>query len=145
MAEHRSKASCNACHGILDPIGFSLENYDAVGRWRSIEMFAGTPIDASGNLADGTKLNGPEDLRAALLRNPEQFVQTFTEKLMTYGLGRRLEYYDMPAVRKIVRTAAADNYRFSALVKGIIASDAFRLKKIIDDKPAATVQTAELK
>jgi mono/diheme cytochrome c family protein len=146
MAEHRSKASCNACHGIMDPIGFSLENFDGVGRWRTVEMFAGTPIDPSGNLPDGTKLAGPEDLRAALLRNPEQFVQTLTEKLMTYGLGRRLEYYDMPAVRKIVRSAAANDYRFSSLVLGIVSSDAFRLKKVTDgDKPAAPVQTAALR
>ena len=156
MAEHRSKASCNMCHGILDPIGFSLENFDAVGRWRTVEMFAGTPIDASGSLPDGTKLNGPADLRAALLRNPEQFVQTFTEKLMTYALGRRLEYYDMPVVRKIVRTSAADDYRFSSIVMGIVSSDPFRLKKISGgertalpvqtaSRPGASVQTAALK
>ena len=145
MAEHRNKASCNTCHGIMDPIGFSLENFDAIGRWRTVEMFAGTPIDPSGNLPDGTKLGGPEDLRAALLRTPEQFVQTFTEKLMTYGLGRRLEFYDMPTVRKIVHSAAADNYRFSSLVMGIVSSDAFRLKKVTDDKPAEPVQTAQFK
>jgi len=145
LAEHRDKASCNACHGIMDPIGFSLENFDAVGRWRTVEMFAGTPIDPTGNLPDGTKLASPNDLRAALLRNPEQFVQTFTEKLMTYGLGRRLEYYDMPTVRKIVRSAAPGNYRFSSLVMGIVSSDAFRLKKVIDDKPTQPIQTAELK
>ena len=144
MADHRNKASCNTCHGIMDPIGFSLENFDAVGRWRTVEMFAGTPIDPSGSLPDGTKLNGPTDLRTALLRNPEQFVQTFTEKLMTYALGRRLEYYDMPTVRKIVRTAAADHYRFSSLVMGIVSSDPFRLKKVTDDKPPA-IQTAALK
>jgi len=146
LAEHRNKASCNMCHGIMDPIGFSLENFDAVGRWRTVEMFAGTAIDPTGNLPDGTKLAGPEDLRSALLRNPEQFVQTFTEKLMTYGLGRRLEYYDMPTVRKIVHSAAGSNYRFSSLVMGIVSSDPFRLKKVTDgDKPAVPVQTAELK
>jgi hypothetical protein len=146
MAEHRSKASCNQCHGIMDPIGFSLENFDAVGRWRTVEMFAGTAIDPTGSLPDGTKLAGPGDLRAALLRNPEQFVQTLTEKLMTYGLGRRLEYYDMPTVRRILHTAAAEKYRFSSLVMGIVSSDAFRLKKVTDgDKPAVPVQTAALK
>ncbi len=146
LAEHRNKASCNACHGIMDPIGFSLENFDAVGRWRTVEMFAGTAIDPTGSLPDGTKLAGPADLRAALLRNPEQFVQTFTEKLMTYGLGRRLEYYDMPTVRKIVHSASANNYRFSSLVMGIVSSDAFRLKKVTDgDKPTEPLQTAELK
>lgn len=145
MAEHRNKASCNMCHGIMDPIGFSLENFDAIGRWRTVEMFAGTPIDASGNLPDGTKLDGPTDLRTALLRNPEQFVQTFTEKLMTYALGRRLEYYDMPTVRKIVHSAAADHYRFSSLVMGIVSSDPFRLKKVTVDKTSVPVQTAALK
>lgn len=145
MAEHRSKASCNACHGIMDPIGFSLENFDAVGRWRTLEMFAGTPIDPTGSLPDGTNLAGPSDLRTALLRNPEQFVQTFTEKLMTYALGRRLEYYDMPTVRKIVHSASADHYRFSSIALAIISSDPFRLKKVTDDKPAPAVQTAQLK
>lgn len=138
LAEHRSKPSCNACHGIMDPIGFSLENFDAVGRWRNIEMFAGTPIDASGNLADGTPLRGPADLQAALLRNPEQFVQTLTEKLMTYALGRTLEYYDMPAVRAIVKAAATDHYRFSSIVMGIVTSDAFQMKKV--SEPVITAQ-----
>jgi mono/diheme cytochrome c family protein len=143
LAEHRSQSSCNACHGILDPIGFSLENFDAVGRWRNVELFAGTPIDATGTLPDGTKLAGPDDLRAALLRNPEQFVQTLTEKLMTYALGRDLEYYDMPTVRKIVHSSAADNYRFSSLVLGIVESDAFRLKKVDqNDAPPGLVETA---
>jgi hypothetical protein len=143
MAEHRNQASCNQCHGIMDPIGFSLENFDAVGRWRTVEMFAGTAIDPTGSLPDGTKLAGPGDLRAALLRNPEQFVQTLTEKLMTFGLGRRLEYYDLPTVRKIVHSAAADKYRFSSIVMGIVSSDAFRLKRVTDsDKPAVPVQTA---
>ena len=130
LAEHRTKASCNACHGIMDPLGFALENFDAVGRWRNVEMFAGTPIDGTGKLSDGTPLTGPNDLREALMRNPEQFVQTFTEKLMMYALGRKLEYYDMPAVRAIVRSAAANHYRFSSLVMGIVSSDAFQLKKV---------------
>ncbi|HLK48556.1 MAG TPA: DUF1592 domain-containing protein [Bryobacteraceae bacterium] len=146
MAEHRNQTTCNACHGIMDPLGFALENLDAVGRWRNIEMFAGTPIDATGNLPDGTKLAGPDDLRGALMRKPEQFAQTFTEKLMTYALGRRLEYYDMPTVRKIVRNAAADNYRFSSLVMGIVASDPFQFKKVTDgEKPPQPVQTASRK
>ena len=139
LAEHRTKASCNACHGIMDPLGFALENFDAVGRWRDIEMFAGTPIDATGKLADGTPLAGPNDLREALMRNPEQFVQTFTEKLMMYALGRKLEYYDMSAVRAIVRSAAADHYRFSSLVMGIASSDAFQLKRV----SAEPVKTAK--
>jgi len=139
LAEHRTKTTCNACHGIMDPLGFALENFDAVGRWRNVEMFAGTPIDATGKLTDGTPLAGPNDLREALLRNPEQFVQTFTEKLMMYALGRKLEYYDMPAVRAIVRSAAGDHYRFSSLVMGIVSSDAFQLKKVT----AEPVKTAK--
>jgi len=145
LAEHRSKPSCNACHGIMDPIGFALENFDAIGRWRTIEAFAGTPVDASGKLADGTPLSGPDDLRAALMRKPEQFVQTLTEKLMTYALGRTLEYTDMPAVRAIVHSAAADNYRFSSIVMGIVKSDAFQMKCVTDSvsestKPAAPIR-----
>lgn len=135
MAEHRASPTCNACHGVLDPLGFSLENFDAVGRWRTIEAFAGTPVDASGKMADGTALNGPDDLRKALMRRPDDFVQTLTEKLMTYALGRKLEYYDMPTVRGIVHAAAANDYRFSSIVTGIVNSDAFQLKKISEGKP----------
>jgi mono/diheme cytochrome c family protein len=130
MQLHRSKPSCNACHGVMDPLGFALENFDAVGSWRSKDIDAGTPIDAAGQLVDGTPVSGPVDLRKALMKHPEQFVQTLTEKLMTYGLGRGLEYYDMPAVRKIVRDAARDDYRFSSIVKGIVNSQPFRMKRV---------------
>jgi hypothetical protein len=121
----------------MDPLGFALENFDAVGTWRKIEMFAGTAIDPSGELPDGTRLAGPDDLRHALLRKPEQFVQTLTQKLMMYALGRKLEYHDMPAVRAIVRDAARDNYRFSSIVMGIVRSAPFNLEQIPDDEPAA--------
>jgi hypothetical protein len=130
MQLHRSKPSCNACHGVMDPLGFALENFDAVGSWRAKDIDAGTPIDAAGQLVDGTPVSGPVDLRKALMKHPEQFVQTLTEKLMTYGLGRGLEYYDMPAVRKIVRDAARDDYRFSSIVKGIVNSQPFRMKRV---------------
>jgi hypothetical protein len=96
-------------------------------------VFAGTPIDPSGKLVDGTAVRGPVDVRKAILRRPEQFVQTMTEKLLTYALGRTVEYYDMPAVRKIVREAAATNYRFSSIVKGIVASEPFQMRKVPDD------------
>ena len=129
MAEHRRSPSCGGCHGIMDPLGFALENFDAVGQYRTRDRFAGTPIDASGELPDGTPLNGPDDLRKALLRRPDQFVQTLTEKLMTYALGRSLEYTDMPAVRAIVRGSAADNYRFESLVLGIVTSAAFQTER----------------
>jgi hypothetical protein len=125
LESHRSQPRCNACHGILDPLGFALENFDAVGAWRSTETFAGTRVDASGELPDGTRLNGPNDLRKALLRRPDQFVQTLTQKLFAYASGRTMEYEDMPAIRAIVRDAAKDQYRFSTIVMGIVRSDAF--------------------
>jgi hypothetical protein len=130
MEKHRANPSCNACHGVMDPLGFSLENFDAIGAWRSKDVSAGTGIDASGKLVDGTNVNGPNDLRQALLKHPEQFAQTVTEKLMTYALGRTLEYYDMPAIRKIVRDAAKDNYRFSSIVLGIAKSAPFQMRRV---------------
>jgi hypothetical protein len=129
MVQHRSKATCNACHGIMDPLGFSLENFDAIGEWRTQDRFAGTPIDATSQLIDGTSVASPMDLRKALMKHPAQFAQTVTEKLMTYALGRGLEYYDMPVVRAIVRDAARDNYRFSSIVMGIVKSAPFQMRK----------------
>jgi hypothetical protein len=133
MQLHRSKPSCNACHGVMDPLGFALENFDAIGAWRTKDVDAGTAIDAAGQLVDGTQVSGPKDLRLALMKRPGQFVQTLTEKLMTYALGRGLEPYDMPTVRKIVRDAAPDNYRFSSIVMGIVRSAPFQMKKISAD------------
>jgi hypothetical protein len=129
MEQHRSNPTCNACHGIMDPIGFALENFDAIGEWRAQDRWAGTPIDASGQLIDGTKVGGPIDLRNALTKRPAQVAQTVTEKLMTYGLGRSLEYYDMPVIRAIVRDAARDNYRFSSIVMGIVKSAPFQMRR----------------
>ncbi len=105
METHRANPTCNACHGVMDPLGFSLENFDTIGAYRSMDRFTRTKIDTSGKLVDGTAVNGPSDLRKALLKHPEQFAQTFTEKLMTYALGRGIEYFDMPTVRKIVKDA----------------------------------------
>jgi hypothetical protein len=110
----------------MDPIGFALENFDMVGSWR--ELDGKTPIDASGQLVDGTKLTGVADLRNAVLSRREMFVSTATQKLLTYATGRTLEYYDMPGVRAIIKRAAANDYRFSSLVLGIIQSDAFQKK-----------------
>lgn len=129
MEQHRSKPSCNGCHGVLDPLGFAMENFDAVGAWRTKDRWAGTPIDASGKLSDGTPVTGPIDVRKALERHPDQFVQTLTEKLMTYALGRGVEYYDMPAIRKIVRDAAKEDRRFSSIVMGIVKSAPFQMQK----------------
>jgi mono/diheme cytochrome c family protein len=128
LEKHRENPTCATCHKIMDPLGFSLDNFDAIGQWRSKE--AGAAIDASGQLADGTKVDGPVALRRALMKHPEQFVRTITEKLLTYGLGRGLEYYDMPTVRMIEQDAAKNNYRFSSLVLGIIKSTPFQMKKV---------------
>jgi hypothetical protein len=130
MEKHRSQPSCNACHGIMDPMGLSLENFDAVGQWRSKDYDTGTAIDASGKMADGTSVKGPDDLRKALMARPQQFVQTLTRNLMAYALGRTLDYYDMPTVRKIVRDAAAQDDHFSAILLGIVASPAFQMKQM---------------
>jgi hypothetical protein len=123
---HRQNATCATCHKILDPLGFSLENFDAIGQWRTKE--AGGPVDASGELADGTNVDGPIALRNAVLSRQQQFVETLTEKLLTYALGRGLEYYDMPVVRSIARDAARKDYRFSAIVLGIVRSVPFSMK-----------------
>ena len=127
LAQHRTTATCNSCHSVLDPLGFALENYDVIGGWRSIDE-SGKPVDASGTTTSGRKVEGLAGLRAALLDDPEQFPRTLTEKLMAYALGRRIEYYDRPAVRKIVRDAAAQNYRWSALVLGIVKSPTFLMR-----------------
>ena len=130
MEQHRSKPSCNACHGVMDPLGFALENFDATGEWRSKDRYSATAIDASGKLVDGTPVGSPSDLGQALLKHPEQFVQTMTEKLLMYALGRSVEYYDMPTVRKIVREAAKDDNRFSSIVMGIVKSAPFQMRKV---------------
>jgi hypothetical protein len=118
----------------MDPLGFALENFDATGKWRT-RSEADAPIDASGALPDGTKFNGPAEFRAALLARRGEFIGTLTEKLLTYALGRGLEYYDMPAVRAIVRQAAADDYRWSAIVRGIVASTPFQMS-VVPERPA---------
>jgi hypothetical protein len=129
MARHRASPACSSCHAVMDPLGFALENFDATGMWRDKDRFAGTPIDSAGELPDGTKLTGPDDLRNALLRRPEQFVQTFVEGLLTYAMGRTREYYDMPTVRRIVRETAPKDYKFSAIVEAVVASDQFRMRR----------------
>lgn len=127
---HRSTPSCNSCHGVIDPLGLALENFNAIGQWQDKDRDAGTPIDASGRLVDGTPIRGPDDLRNALVGRSDQFVRTFTENLMTFALGRGLHHYDMPAVRAIVRGAAQHDYRLSSIVLGIVNSDAFRMDQV---------------
>ena len=126
MQEHRANPVCAGCHKIMDPIGLALENFDGVGRWRDTD--SGAPIDASGQLVDGTPLNGPASLRQALLHRPEAFVGAMTEKLLMYGIGRETKYYDMPVVRAVMRQAAPDRYRFSELVLGIVKSAPFQMR-----------------
>lgn len=127
LERHREDPACAGCHGMIDPIGFALENFDLIGSWRDAD--AGASIDASGELWDGTPLDGPAGLRAALLERRELFVTRATEKLMAYALGRTVEHYDMPTIRAIVRDAAEDDYRFSRLVAGVVKSPAFRTKR----------------
>jgi Protein of unknown function (DUF1592)/Protein of unknown function (DUF1588)/Protein of unknown function (DUF1587)/Protein of unknown function (DUF1585)/Protein of unknown function (DUF1595)/Planctomycete cytochrome C len=127
LEQHRANPTCAACHAVMDPIGFALENFDQIGAWRDVD--GGAPVNASGKLVDGTALNGPASLRQALLDRREAFVAATTEKLLTYALGRRVEYFDMPAVRTIVRDAGRSDYRFSALVVGIVKSLPFQMKR----------------
>ena len=147
IAKHRASPTCAACHAVMDPLGFALENFDATGMWRDRDRYAGVPIDPSGVLPDGTTINGPDDLRQALLRRPEQFVQTFAEGLMTYATGRKLEYYDMPTVRRIVRGAASTDYRFSTLVQAVVRSEQFRMRRVpqAEPKPGAVSTTASIR
>jgi hypothetical protein len=126
LEAHRANPVCASCHKIMDPIGFALENFDLVGGWR--ERDGGVPIDSTGQLVDGTALAGPADLRQALLSRSDAFVTTAAERLLTYALGRPLEYYDMPTVRAIVRRAAQNGYKFSSLVMGVIESGPFQMK-----------------
>jgi Protein of unknown function (DUF1592)/Protein of unknown function (DUF1588)/Protein of unknown function (DUF1585)/Protein of unknown function (DUF1595)/Protein of unknown function (DUF1587) len=142
LEKHRQNPSCNACHGIMDPMGFALENFDVVGGWRDKDRDAGSVIDSSGQLADGTHVNNPAQLRKALLARPDQFVQTLTEKLMTFALGRAVTYKDMPTVRAIVRRADADHYRFEAIVAGIVESDAFEMRELPPAKPVDLKQAS---
>ena len=134
MVQHRTNPACSGCHSVMDPVGFSLENFDAIGHWRTRD--GGAAIDASGALPDGTKVDGPATVISALAAHPEQFVRTMTEMMLTYGLGRGLEYYDMPVVRTVARDAGNKNYRFSELVLGIVKSPPFQMKVKSQPEPA---------
>jgi len=138
LEEHRKNPVCASCHSRMDPLGFALENFDAIGRWRSVDE-SGKPVDASGVLPDGTKFDGPAEFRRVLLTHHDEFVSTLTEKLLTYALGRGLESYDMPAVRAILRQAKADDDRWSSLIRGIVASVPFQMAMPV---PRAAVAAA---
>jgi mono/diheme cytochrome c family protein len=127
LAQHRGNPTCASCHAVIDPPGFALEHFDAIGKWRTVDE-AGRPVDARGTTAGGATIEGLAGLRATLLERPDQFPTTVTEKLLAFALGRRLEYYDRPAVRQIVRAAAADDYRWSALILGIVNSPTFLMR-----------------
>jgi hypothetical protein len=127
MEQHRANAACAACHSRMDPIGFALENFDAIGRWRTLD--AGSAIDSSGMLPDGTKFQGVSQLRTIFASRPDQLALTVTEKLLTYGLGRGAEYYDQPAIRKILHDSAASGYRWSDLIYGVVTSEPFLMRR----------------
>jgi hypothetical protein len=129
LEQHRANPTCNACHSFMDPLGFALDNFDAVGHWRDIDRYTGTTVDASGIMPNGSLVNGPQQLRAALLARPQLFARSLTEKLLIYATGRGLTAEDKPLVRNIVRQAAKDDYRFSAIVLNIINSDLFRMNR----------------
>jgi len=133
MEEHRKNPACASCHRVIDPLGLALENFDPTGKWRIKDN--GFPVDAAGVMYDGTKLDGPAGLRNAILKRQAVFVESFTESLMTYALGRRIEYTDMPAVRRIVRDAEKNGYKFSSFINGIVSSPAFQMRA---ERPAET-------
>jgi hypothetical protein len=142
---HRQAAACASCHAVMDPLGFALENFDTVGQFHLVDAQSRQPIDTAAVMPDGTKLSGPEDLHKALAARGDQLAQIITEKLMTYAVGRHIDYRDMPAVRSIVRSAAANNYRFEDIVLGVVNSAAFRRRDPAAPPPATKpAQTANL-
>jgi hypothetical protein len=132
MEEHRKNPACTSCHKVIDPLGLTLENFDATGVWRIKDNEV--PVDALGDLYDGTKMNGPAGLREGMLKHSDIFLETFTENMMTYALGRRVEYTDMPAIRAILRDAAKSNNRMSSFILGVVESGAFRMAKAADTR-----------
>jgi hypothetical protein len=136
MEQHRANPTCNSCHRFMDPIGLALDSYDVTGRWRIREN--GMPLDTQGELYDGTPIASPTELNDALLMRPIPLVRTFTQNLMAYALGRRVEYFDQPAVRAIVRAAEENDYRMSSFVLGVVRSDAFQMQRAGSVADAAT-------
>jgi hypothetical protein len=128
MIRHRANPACASCHARMDPIGFAMENFDAVGKWRDAD--GGNPIDTVGVFPDGTKFEGMAGLKKELLRHPEQFVGTFAEKLLMFSIGRNLQYYDAPSVRAILREAAPGKYTLPSLVLGVVKSRPFQMREL---------------
>ena len=140
---HRKNPTCNSCHRFMDPIGLALDNFDVTGRWRSREY--GSELDTKGDFYDGTAITSPSELVAALLKRPTPLVRTFTENMMAYALGRRVEYFDQPTIRAIAKKAEAENFKLSAFILGIVNSDPFRMKRVdaavtADDSKSAARQ-----
>jgi hypothetical protein len=133
MEQHSANPTCAVCHRLMDPLGFALENFDGLGRWR--DSVGANPIDMSGVLPDGTQFNGPAGLREVLLGKKDLFIETFTERLLTYALGRGVEAYDQPVIRKIVREAAAQDHRWSSIVLNIVKSTPFQMRSVSDGNP----------
>ena len=127
MEAHRTNPTCNSCHRFIDPIGLALDNFDVTGRWRIREN--GAPLDTRGELYDGTPVSNPTELKDALLKRPIPLIRTFTENLMAYALGRRVEYYDQPSVRLIVQEAEASEYRISSFIRGVVESLPFQMMR----------------
>ena len=136
MEQHRANPTCNSCHRFMDPIGLALDNYDVTGRWRIREN--GMPLDTRGELYDGTPIDSPSALTEALLKRPLPLVRTFTHNLLAYAAGRRVEYYDQPTVRAIVRGAEASDYRMSAFILGVVKSDAFQMQRAASAEEATS-------
>jgi Protein of unknown function (DUF1588)/Protein of unknown function (DUF1585) len=133
MEEHRASPQCAVCHRLMDPIGFALENFDGIGRWRdSAGEDTTLAIDSSGVLPDGTEFDGPAGLRDILVAKKQMFVETFTERLLTYSLGRGVEEYDAPIIRRIAREASADDDRWSSIILGIVKSNPFQMRRVSD-------------
>jgi len=137
MEIHRANPTCNACHRFMDPIGLSLDNFDVTGMWRAREF--GSPLDTSGDFYDGSPVSSPQELVSALLKRPTPLVRTFTENLMAYALGRRVEHFDQPTIRAIAKKAEVDKYKMSSFILGIVKSDPFRMKRV---DAAATTEAA---
>jgi hypothetical protein len=139
MEQHRSDPRCQGCHKLMDPIGFALEPFDAIGQWRSQD--AGNPIDTHSQMYDGTPVDGPDGVRTFLLKHQDQYLRNVTQNLLTYALGRGVEYDDMPAVRRVLHAAAADNYRLKSLITAVVLSDNFRMN-VVAEAPTV-IKTAD--
>ena len=141
MEEHRKNPACTSCHRVIDPLGLALENFDATGAWRIKDNEV--PVDSVGDLYDGTRMDGPAGLRQAIMKHSDVFLLSFTENLMTYALGRRVEYSDMPSIRAIIREAGKNNHRLSSFVLGVVNSGAFRMAKADNNRLTTDVGAAK--